>query len=149
MAQTTGAMTWKDAVIEYSTDGSTWNAISGSGNKLEAGGGDRMIGTAHTGEADIPLLTPGKREEITVDVDAVYSELSGESFRALEPLYEAGTALKIRWAPKGSSTGNYRYTTNTGYLKTCKLPSGEYGSGDPLLVNFQMVAPGFAMAAIS
>lgn len=148
MAQTTGQASWRSAVIEFSTDGTNWVDISGVGNKLEHGGGDRMVGEEYTGAADTSILTVGKREPLQLSVDIVYSEATADQYVNLETYYLNATALKLRWAPKGSATGHFRYTSDTGYISTFTPPVGEYGSGDPILVSFELTTPSYTRAAM-
>lgn len=148
MPQTTGQTSWRNAVIEYSTDSITWVDISGVGNKVGHGGGDRAIGEAYTGASDTAILTLGKREPLQLEIDIVYSEATADQYANLENCYLNGTALKLRWAPKGSATGNFRYTSDTGYLGTFTPPVGEYGSGDPILISFELNTPSYSRAAM-
>ena len=148
MAQTTGATSWRNAVIEFSTDGSSWVDISGVGNKLGHSGGDRMQGEEYTGAADTAVITTGKREPIKLKTDVVYSEATADQYVNLETCYLNNTPLKLRWAPKGSTTANFRFTSDTGYVTSFTPPVGEYGSGDPVLISFELTTAFYSRAAI-
>lgn len=148
MAQTVGQTSFRNAVIEYSTNGSSWVDMSGVSNKIDPSGGDRQQGEEFTGDADTAVIAIGKREPIKLGVDIVYSEATTDHFVNMETYHQGGTALKIRWAPKGSATGNFRYTTDTGYITSFTPPAGEYGSGDPILVSLEMTAAYYSRAAI-
>ncbi len=50
MAQTVGQTSFRNAVIEYSTDGTNWVGMSGVSNKIDPSGGDRQQGEEFTGE---------------------------------------------------------------------------------------------------
>lgn len=149
MAQTVGQTSFRNAVIEYSTNGTSWVDMSGVSNKIDPSGGDRAQGEEFTGDADTAVITIGKREPIKIGIDIVYSEATTDHFVNMETYHQSGTALKIRWAPKGSATGNFRYTTDTGYITSFTPPAGEYGSGDPILVSLELTAAYYGRAAIS
>lgn len=149
MAQAIGQTSFRNAVVEYSTDDTNWVDISGVTNKIDASGGDRAQGEVFTGGADTAIIAIGKRGVMKIATDVVYSESSVEHFANLETLHQAGTPVKIRWAPKGSATGNFRFTSDTGYVTTFTPPGGEYGSGDPMMVSFEHTSAYYARAAIS
>lgn len=148
MPQTAGAMSFRNAVVEYSTNGTTWNDFSGIATGVEVSGGDRAQGEAYTGDADTAIVTIGKREPLQIGINVVYSEATGDHYVNLENAYINGTPIRVRWAPRGSATGNFRYTSDTGYITAFAPPGGEYESGDPILIEMEIVAPSYARAAI-
>lgn len=148
MAQTTGQTSFRNAVIEFTTDGTNYVNISGVMNKLEYSGGNRAQGEAYTGSADTPVIAVGKREPITLAMDMVYSEATADYYTTFETYYTAGTPLKIRWAPKGGATGNFRYTADTGYILSFTPPQGEYSSGDPVMISLEVLTGSYSRAAI-
>lgn len=149
MAQTTGAASMRSAVIEYSIDSSTWTGISGVANSVEPSGHARISGEAYTAEGDEAIVTVGKEEPLELTLNIVYSETTTEGYLLLKALKESATACKVRWAPKGSSTGNYRYTTYTGYFVDVPPPGGSVDDGGPILVSAMHRSPGWSAAAIS
>jgi hypothetical protein len=149
MAQTTGGASFKDVVLEYSTGGTTFTDISGVMNSIEVNGGDRKSGEAWTASGDTPIVTFGKREPIEVNVKVVYSESATEGFQLAYAAKSNGTTWYLRWAPKGSTTGNYRYTTGAGQVISCPEPGGPVESGEPILATFKFRCAAVTAAAIA
>ena len=148
MAQTTGGMSFRNAVIEISTDGTTWTDISGVANKIKVKGPERKSGSAHTASGDKPIVTVGKLEQVEVEMDIVYSEVTTEAYNVLEGYLQNATGVKVRWAPKGTATGNFRYTTDTGYITELPPPAGDFDKADPVMVTTTHVSSGYTKAAI-
>ncbi len=148
MAQTTGATGGRNMVIEISTDNSAWTDISGVANKVTPKGADRKSGSIHTASGDKPIVTVGKLEQFELECDIVYSEVSTEAYTVLEGYLKGPTAVYVRYAPKGTATGNYRYTTDSGYITELPPVAIDVDKPDPLLVTFTHVSPGYTKAAI-
>lgn len=149
MAQTTGATTLRNVVIEWSTNSSDWVDVSGEANSVEPSGGAVISGEVYTGASDAPIIGVGKDEPIEVDINVVYTESTAEGFVELYTLKTNRTPMRLRYAPKGTATGNYRWTTHTGYVVECLPPGGEIEDGTPLLAAAKIKAPGIGYAAIS
>lgn len=133
MAQTTGATSMRNCVVEYSTN-TSWVDISGVANAVNPSGYERESGEAFTGASDDAVITIGKNSPLELEVMVVYTESSAEGFELLRAIKDAGTPLRIRWAPKGiGTTGNFKWTTGTGYLTAAPPPGGELGGGAPIL----------------
>lgn len=149
MAQTTGATTLRNVVIEWSTNSSAWVDVSGEANSVEPSGGATMSGEVYTGGSDAPIIGVGADEPVEVDINVVYTESTTDGFMELYALKVARTPMRLRYAPKGTATGNYRWTTHTGYVVECMAPGGEIEDGTPLLAAAKIKAPGIGYAAIS
>jgi hypothetical protein len=127
--------------VHYSSTSSwIWNEISGTVNAVEVSGGDRISGEAYTAEGDTAIVLFGKREPLDVTGRIVYSEVTAEAFIDLEALYEAGTDIKLSWAPGGWATGNLLFRTTTTNIVQFGYPGGEVESGDPILIEFAVRA---------
>jgi len=148
MAQTTGAKSMRNVKLEFIT-GSTWNDISGVANAVTVSGGDRITGEAFTADGDRPIVLFGKLNPLDVECKIVYSEVTTEAFTLLEPLYVAGTNLRLRWAPGGNATGNYRYVTDTTNLTAFGYPGGEVQDGAPILLDMSVKTGQVTWAAIT
>lgn len=149
MAQTTNQLSFAAAKVEFSTNGSSWTDVSGVANKIEVGGGDREIGQAFTGSADIAILATGKRAPLELKATIVYTENGGEAWESLvRPAYENGTALYFRWSPKGGSSTNFQFASAAGYVKSPIYPAGEYGPGDPIMAEVTLVTPSVTKSAV-
>lgn len=148
MAQTTGAVSGRVAVVEYSTNGSSWTDASGMSNKVEIDGGDRQTGTAPTFDGDTMILTAGKRETLKIKVSGVYTEGGTDLFQAALTAWQAGTAFYFRWTVKAATTGNFRYTTASGFVVNAILPGPDTTSGDPVLLEVELETPEVTKAAV-
>lgn len=141
MAQTTGAMSFRNAKIEISTNGTTWTDISGFANEISLSGGDRQLGEAFTFDGDTPIIVVGKRSTLDVTVKALYTEGSNDPFEIVRAAYEGGTNLYVRWSPKGGSTGAFIYTSDAGYVQNAPYPVGSASSADAVLLEFTVKTP--------
>lgn len=148
MAQTVGAKSMRNVKLEFIT-GATWVDISGVANAVNVSGGDRITGEAFTADGDRPIVLFGKLNPIDVECKIVYSEVTTEAFSVLEPLYAAGTDLKLRWTPGGNATGNYRYVTDTCNLTKFGYPGGEVQDGAPILLDMGVKTGKITWAAIT
>ena len=141
MAQTTDAISFVAATVEYNTTGTTWTAMSGFSASVAMSGGDRNTGEAYTFDGDTPIVRAGKRTPIDVMVRYVYTEGASDPFEILRAQYETagGAQCNIRWSPIGTS-GDFLYTsdtaTNGSHLVTFPYPGGEAEPGDPVLLEF-------------
>jgi hypothetical protein len=149
MAQSTGGMSFRAATLEMSTDTTTWTDYSGVFNKIKPKGGNRKSGSVHTATGDKPVLTVGKKEPVSLDVDVLYTEVSTELFTLVDGWKDNATPVYMRWTAKGTATGNYRYTTDAGYITDVPPPAGDVDKADPLVVTFTLDTPGYTRAAIS
>jgi len=138
----------RNVKLEFIT-GATWNDISGVANAVEVSGGDRITGEAFTADGDRPIVLFGKLNPIDVECKIVYSEVTTEAFSLLEPLYVAGTSLRLRWAPGGNATGNYRYVTDTTNITAFGYPGGEVQDGAPILLDMAVKTGQVSWAAIT
>lgn len=148
MAQTTSARSMRNVKLEYMT-GATWNDISGVANSVEVSGGDRSAGEVYTADGDTPLIGYGKREPIDVEANIVYSDNSTEAWAMLEPLYVAGTNLRLRWAVNGLATGSFRFVADTCNITQFGYPGGQVEDGAPILVNMAVKTAKITWATIT
>lgn len=150
MAQTTNAMSGRNCYIALSTGGTTFTDISGFANSVEPDGGERQTGSVHTGDGDTPIITAGKRDAITVKVKAVYTEVSADPYTVVKTAYEAASALYVRWAPKGNTSGNLGFTTASGIVKTAPYVGvSDVSNGEALMLEFDVETPYITPAAIA
>lgn len=151
MAQTTGQMSMSNAKIEIKIAAGSWTDIGGEATKIEVEGGERQSGEAYTATGDTPVLTKGKLEKYTITGSVVYTEGVSTPWKLLRDAHLAGSLVQVRWAPKGGASGDYQFSTDTAgnVLKNCNLPSGEFGSGDPVLCEFVLETAKITDAAIT
>lgn len=147
MPQVTGSMSWANAKVEYSVNGTVWNDISGAENSVKVDGGARQVGEAYTNLGDTAIITQGKREPVDVEVNVLYTDSLSEPFELFRALYEAGTLVAVRWSPKGGSTGQRQYATDLCPISEFAYPQGEAGSADPLMTAFKLHSPKVTDAA--
>ena len=88
MAQTTGAVVFTGALIEYTIDGgTTYTDISGFGKVVTVEGGERNRGEYFTADGDTPILKAGKRTKQTVTVDAVYTVTLTDPYKVIRDIH--------------------------------------------------------------
>ncbi len=118
----TGQISPKDTKIEYSTNGTDWTDMSGYSNKTAGTGGAREVVGTPVFDADVPVMTAGKRKELDLAVDCIYASGSaaGNPYRTFEAAYQNGSALYVRYAPQGLSTsgsaGSDLFTSSAGIV---------------------------------
>lgn len=149
MAQTTGGTTLRNLKIDWSTNSSDWVDVSGETNAVSPSGGATMTGEVYTADSDAPIIGVGKDEPLEIDVNVVYTEATNDAYIELYTLKTNRTPMRLRYAPKGTTSGNYRWTTHTGYVVECLPPGGEVQDGTPVLGAFKVKAPGIGYAAIT
>src|SRR4051794_32623662 len=148
MAQTTGGTSAVNAVVEWSTNGSSWTLFSSHGNKVTTSGGQRKTGEIETFDGDTVALTPGKRGSIDVKVAAVYTETAGEIQQIARAAQQAATPFYLRWSIKAATTGNLRYTTSAGYLTDAIFPQVDASDAKPMMTMLTLKTPEVTCAAI-
>lgn len=129
-------MSFSEAVVEYSTDGSSWTPISDETVAISHDGGDRQNDDTYVFAEDSPLTTYGKREPIETTVRAVYSEGAADIFEVVRAAYEGKTPFWIRYSPAGGSVGDFRFTSLEGRVIRCPWPDGEAGEASAILFEF-------------
>jgi len=148
MAQvTTNLKSMRDAVIEYSTDNTTWTDISGYSSNVTFAGGDRASGEAYTYEGDTAVVGFGKRAPTETTVSVVYSESGSDIAGLAWNAYINKTPWYLRLTPKGDNAGNNTWTSAAGELTSCLPPMGEASSGDPVMMEFTHRCSGYTEAA--
>lgn len=148
MAQATG-ISAKDMYIAISTNGTVWTDISGYANIVEPGSGDRKAGEFYTFDTDTPGLTRGKREPIDLKVSIVYTEGAADAWAMINTAYEGNSALYVRWAPKGNTSGNNQYTSGAGIVTSMIYPKGEAESADVVLCECTVKVASVTKSAIA
>lgn len=138
MAQATGAVSFRNCKIEISNNGTVWTNVSGWANSISIEGGERMVGEFFTLDGDTPILTPGKRGAFDLTTKIVYTEGVSDPYETFRTTYEGGTAMYIRWSPKGGTTGQFQFTTDAGIIITPAYPSGAADSPDAIAFEFKV-----------
>ena len=133
MAQITGAISSKDYVVEYSTNGSSWTDASGAVTTISPTGGGKITGETYTFSGDDPLVTVGKNQPFEIAITAVYTEGVSDLFEIARVPFENGTAFYLRWSPKGGQTGEFMFTTGEGRLTALTYPGGDAANGGPIM----------------
>lgn len=137
MAQTTGAMSWANCKIELSDDdGSSWIDISGFANSLSIDGGDRQMGEFFTCDGETPIVTYGKRNMLTITINAVYTEgAADEPFIMAATADAAHAALLVKWSPAGGGVGDFEFESSDAYLVSPVYPQGAADSPDAIALD--------------
>jgi hypothetical protein len=136
MAQATDGITFQDVDVFYSTNGSSWTEVSGETNQVTTSGFERPQTETATFESGTsgPIVKVGSKGSGTVTVRALYRENASALYKIALDAWNNNTDLYYRWTPKGTSGGNYRFTTGAGRVLAQPLPTGEAASGDVLVI---------------
>ena len=148
MAQTTGATTARAGTVAISPDNSTWTDISGFSNAVTGTQQDRTSGEVYTFDGDKAIVGVGKREPDEAAIKIVYSEGGSEPFAVLRSIFENATPYYVRYTVKAATTGNLRFTSDSGYIISCPYPEVDSTSGDPVTVEFTFKTPGWTQASV-
>lgn len=140
MAQITGAVSARNAVVEISTDGSTWTDVSGAANKVDPGTTGRDFGETNTFDGDSPIVTSGKKKSVELSVSIVYTEGGSDAFEIFRSAYENQTDIYLRYSPKGSTTGYNLYTSSVGKVFDFMYPAIDAGSAAAIMVDLKFRA---------
>src|SRR5512139_1338551 len=151
MAQTGSAIAMVNAKIEMSANYTDWTDISGFSNSLTVEGAEREMGELHTADGETPTVTLGKMRPTNDTLKVFYTESSAAPWRKAYDAKVATSLFYLRWAPKGGSVGDLRFTTeqNSSYVSVCPPPSGDFGAPDPAAVEFTVMTKGLSYAAIT
>lgn len=150
MAQTTLALSMINAYVAYSTASSTTGFvdISGYANKIEPGPLTRASGEVYTYDGDIAIVKGGKRQPLDIKFSFVYAEEATGPFKIVYDRAVANSGLYVRWAPKGSATGNYQFTSDLGVITEFVWPQGDPDKGEPVMAGFTLKTPQATQASI-
>lgn len=141
MAQAAG-ISFVNNYLEYSTTGSAgWTDISGYSNSVQISGGERAVAELNTFGTKTPIVVGGNRAALTIKVKAVYTEGVSDLQEIIRAAYENHSNLFLRWAPSGSATGKYLYTSGSGTVTSHPYPGGEAGAADVLMTELTLVTP--------
>lgn len=132
MAQTTNALSWANATISLSANGTNWTDISGFANSVSVDGGERATSEFFTVDGDTPIVTSGKRGFLEITIKAVYTEAGSDAYAMGMTAYENNTPLYAKWVPKGSGTGAFVFTTSIGRVTKPIYPQGAADSADAI-----------------
>lgn len=148
MAQTEEALSMAAAKVYWSDDGSTWKDISGYANSVEDATQERNTGVGYTFDGDTGIIKVGKRVPLNLKFNLVHAEEAG-GLEELRPYFEAGSAVYFLWIPKGSTAGNFKYTTEAGYIDSFPYPAGDAESGDPVAAQVGFITPAVTKGTVS
>ena len=150
MAQTTLATSSRNAVVEISTDGSTWTDISGYAQSVSSGDGTRLEGQAHTFDGNGPIIVAGKLDAQESTVSILYTEDTNGAYDRCRTAFDSpNSTLYVRGSPNGNASGNYRHTSGKGVIT--QFPAFhelDASSGDPQMIEFTVKHGGFTRATI-
>jgi len=147
MAQITGAISARDFKIETSVDGAAWTDRSGSITTIDPGERERASGNKKTFDGDTPIVTTGKLEVMEIKVEFVYTEGASDLYVDADNAQVNNTAYYLRWHPKHGESGEFKYTTASGFVTKLSPPPGDSESGDPVMCSFILVTPGVTRGA--
>jgi hypothetical protein len=150
MAQTTLAASSRNAVVEISSDGSTWYDISGYAQAVSPGDGTRLTGTAFTFDGTGAIITAGKLDAQESTVNILYTEDTNGAYDRAQGFFNtSNSTCYLRVAPNGNTSGNYRHTSAKGVItKFPQFHDLDASSGDPQMIEFSVQHGGWSRATI-
>jgi hypothetical protein len=134
--------------VELSINGSSWTDVSGLANSVKVDGGERAVSEFFTLNGDTPVLTKGKRSSLEVTLMGLYTEVASELYDLATAAYEAGSALYIRWSPKGGASTNFRYTSSVGIVTKPVYPAGAADSADAVATEITLKVASITKSAV-
>jgi hypothetical protein len=144
MPQTSTAINTVDAVVEVSTDGTTWTNISGSSNKVDPSPQTVDTASVATLEGKFKIVRAGKYNPQEVVVTILYTETASEAYAILYSRREAGTIF-FRYTP-GGYNGEYRYksanssgNTTAARIVEFPLPPVDAEQAGPTVMSFKLL----------
>ena len=141
-------ISFRNATVEVSTDGSTWTDVSGYSNKVEVSAGDRPAEEVFVFAQDYPYITPGKRKAEELKITFLYTEGVSDVFETIRAAYENATNTYIRWTAKGKTTGNFLFTCDPGIVTMPVFPTGEAHPGTAVTVVLTQKSPRIAKSLV-
>lgn len=155
MALPEGTLSSCTMCVALSTDGTTWTDFSDYLTVIESDEWVRDSGSMPVFGEDWRINTTGKLNTLQVRVRGAYVDSTATtnpfSYVWAQHTATCGGALAVRWAPAGCETTNQVFSTATATghpsnIVAMKLPQGDAGSGDPLVWEAVIEAPGIYRA---
>ena len=135
----TEALSWIDAEVEYSTDGTTWVSCSEDTLSVAVEGGERATADTHTGDDTTPVVTFGPKGSLGVTVRGLYTcNAATDAVTVAQTAYDADTDLYFRWFPDGKVIGKPQYTTGASKVLGPVVPVGEFSSADAIAADIKV-----------
>lgn len=147
MPQTTTAMNTIDAVVEVSTNGTSWTNISGSTNKVEPPEITADVGSVATLEGQYKIVRAGKLNPSEVNVTILYTENAAtEAFALLWTQANLpGKPIYLRWSPGGTNGEDRFFSADAndnkapGRISKLQLPGADAEEAAPTLLQFTVM----------
>ena len=122
------AYTMKNCKVEFSADASTWIDISDESNSVTMSGFEIETEATPVFGENKKIQTVGGYGMGTITVRAMYLETTSGAWGLANTAYTNRGDLYVRWSPRGSSTGYYKFTSDAGVVKSPVWPVGEDGA---------------------
>lgn len=122
------AYTMKNCKVEFSTNGSTWTDVSTDANSVTMSGFDLETEAVGVFGDTKKQQTVGGYAIGTITIRAMYAETTSSAWGLAHTAYTGRSGLYVRWSPRGGTTGQYKFTSDLGYVKSPVWPTGEDGA---------------------
>ena len=159
MPQTSGAMNFRNAKVQFGVSTASLVDISSELCAVAVGGGERGGSASHTTDGDFPAIAAGKVAPRTITVRFLYTEAgTTEAFDIAQDIWEtAGAACFLRYTPSGGVGAEYMYKTASpagveaaGYMSAFEEPPpGEVGSSEMLKGSFTITCARILTEAVA
>jgi len=140
-------MSFVEAYVFCSPDGSTWTDMAGHGASVAVGGGKRSTGEQNTFDGVTPIVKGGDRASTDVTVRFVYTEEDSEPYDVAQTAHESASgAFYVQYRVKN---GGVWFGTGAGIITDLVKPQGDAGSGDVVMSEFIVKCAELTEAAAS
>ena len=121
------AISFGDCLVEVELTGadSAWADIDSWATEVSVNPGTVPFQDTYPFEGSA-ITFAGSRGSDEVTVTVVYTEGSSDPFQNIFDRFasSSGPTFGVRWVPKGSASGNFRFEITAGKLIACSLPQG-------------------------
>jgi len=140
-------MSFVEAYVFCSPDGSTWTDMAGHGASVAVSGGTRSTGEQNTFDGVTPIVKGGDRASTDVTCRFVYTETASEPFDVAQTAHESASgAFYVKY--RALNGGNW-FSTGLGVIRDLLYPGGEAGTGDVVMSEFIVKCAALTDAATS
>lgn len=152
MAQTQSGMSFVEAYVFCSPDGTTWTDMAGHGASIAVGGGKRSTGEQNTFDGVTPIVKGGDRASTDITCRFVYTETASEPYDVAQTAHESASGLlyvQYRVKNAGVWFKSFSAANFDSIITDLVKPQGDAGSGDVVMSEFIVKCAELSEAAAS
>jgi len=152
MAQTQSGMSFVEAYVFCSPDGTNWTDMAGHGASVAVAGGKRATGEQGTMDGVIPIVKGGTRASTDVTVRFVYTETDSEPFDVAQTAHESASGrfyVQYRVKNAGKWFKSFAAANFDSIITDLVKPQGDATTGDVVMSEFIVKCAELSEAAAS